>query len=283
MRIVKESLEKFFGILSIALLAKMGFRLGLVAPLTHLLDYYEKLMHILFGWSEPYLTALLRWTNWDLTIHAQWKHVLIILWLYFGVVTKVTLSSFKSLRERLLIGALTLCGVVISLSASIAAGTVVLTDGQSNASMLVFPLLGFALYQLALAVWLATLGRQETWWNRFRAAARLYIGPSTVVIIMLALLLALFADRLPRLESVPNFGLALLFVLFILLAFRWLWTGVDGAVRWNKPENRSWWEEFRNFRWWQSWRVMGNTRIGLAMLTAIGGAAAFLLVGAGLE
>jgi hypothetical protein len=59
MRTVKETLERLFGALSIALLARMGFHLGLVAPIAHALDYYEKLMRLALGWSEQYLISLL--------------------------------------------------------------------------------------------------------------------------------------------------------------------------------------------------------------------------------
>lgn len=283
MRKVIDNLGWIFGSLSLVLLAKQGFNFGFITPLAHVLDFYEKSMRLLFGWAEPYLGDLFRWCGLDLRIYPHWKHVLVLMCLYFGVVTKVIWPSFKSRRERELLVVLTAWGALIAVGASLAAGGVALRDGRSNGLMAVFPLVGFVLYQLGWVAFLATLGRQETWWNRYRAAARLYIGPGTIGVIVVGLILGTLSDKLPFSKALPNLGLALLFLLIVILAFYWLWTGVEGAVAWHKPQDGSWWRTFWSKSWWESWHVSSNARIGLSMLKAIGGAAVYVLLGAGLE
>jgi hypothetical protein len=282
-RKVVDILSWIIGAMSLVLLAKQGFDFGLVAPLARAVDFYEKLMRHGFGWAEPYLSDLFRWAGLSLRLYPHWKHVLVLMWLYFGVVFKVIWPKFKSRRERALLLVLTAWGALLAFGASLAAGAVALRDGRSNGLMAVFPLVGFVFYQLAWAGFLAAVGSQETWWNRYRAAARLYIGPGTIGVILAGLILGTLADKLPFARALPNFGLALLFVLVIILAFYWLWTGVQGAVLWHKPPDGSWWQTFRSMSWWKSWRVMSNARIGLSMLKAIGGAVLVILMGAGLD
>ena len=154
---------------------------------------------------------------------------------------------------------------------------------SSNLLIVLFPLLGFVLYQLAWSAFVATLGKQETWWNRYRAAAKLFTGPSTLLVMAGALVLVPLANKLTAAHRLPNVGLSILFLLLVVLAIRWLWTGVQGAVGWHTPPGGDWWQTFRGSTWRESWRVMSNTRIGLGMLKAIAGAIVFILLGAGLE
>ena len=49
-----------FAMLSIVLLIKHGFDMpGFAAPLQFVLNYYEALINVLLGWTEPYLHAVL--------------------------------------------------------------------------------------------------------------------------------------------------------------------------------------------------------------------------------
>ena len=240
-------------------------------------------MRLLFGWAEPYLGDLFRWCGLDLRIYPHWKHVLVLMCLYFGVVTKVIWPSFKSRRERELLVVLTAWGALIAVGASLAAGGVALRDGRSNGLMAVFPLVGFVLYQLGWVAFLATLGRQETWWNRYRAAARLYIGPGTIGVIVVGLLLALCQTNCRSLRPCPTWAWHFCSSLIVILAFYWLWTGVEGAVAWHKPQDGSWWRTFWSKSWWESWHVSSNARIGLSISKPSEDAAVYVLLGAGLE
>jgi hypothetical protein len=283
MRKVVDALTLIFGALSLALLAKRGFNLGFAAPFEQALKFYEKGLHQLLGWIEPYWDALLARMGWQLHVHPHWKNILVLMLLYFGVVTKVIWPKFRSAKERVLLFGLTAWGIVLAIIASVAAGTVDLNDSTTNAIMAAFPLSAFALYQFAWCGYLATLGRQETWWIRYRAATRLYIGPRVVAAIVAALALILLSGRIPILTGLRNPGLALLIGLSVLLAVYWLWTGVEGAVYFHKPPEKTWWQTFRDMKWRQSWAVTSNARIGLGMLKCIGGAIVFVLLGAGLE
>jgi len=283
MRKVAELLTALFSTLSIVRLAQQGFNLGFATPAANCLGYYEKLTHLLFGWAEPYLVAVIHWGGWNVQLQPSWKHVLVLSWLYYGSVTKVIWPKYRSRRERALLLLLTVWGGIIGLATSVAGGAVTVNDSPSTVVMAAFPLVGFVLYQVSWAAFLATLGVQESWWNRYRAAVRLYIGPGTIGVVGLTIFLCAFADSVPLLRALRNPGLTLLFVLILFLALYWLWTGVLGAVYFIKPQDKSWWQTFRAMRWWQSWRVSSNYRIGFTMLTAIGGAALFILLGAGLE
>ena len=279
MRKIADSLGTIFGVLSMALLVPRGLNPGIAAPFKLVLDFYEKSAHQLVGWAEPYLIQFVRWAGFTIQLHPLWKHVLLLMWLYFGVVAKVIWPKFKSPKERSLLVALTAWGLLLAFVAAMAAGTIDLVSPGANGVAAVFPLLGFALYQLAWAGYLATIGRQENWWNRYRAAARLYLGPGVVAAIVVGLTLIVFAQRVPGVARLHSPALGLLFGLTVLLAAYWLWTGVEGAVYWHKAPGNTFWQTFRDMTWRKSW----NTRIGLAMLRCIGGGTLFVLLGAGLE
>jgi len=279
---VASPLATLFSALSIVVLARQAFNLGFAVPFTRILDFFEKSLRPL-EWAEPYLSHMAQWAGWNLQLQPHWRPILVLTCLYFGTVTKVIWPKFKSRKERSLILVLTAWGGLIAIGSSIAAGAIALNDTRSNVVMVVFPLLGFVLYQLAWAAFLATIGAQESWSIRYRAAVRLFVGPGTLAVIVVALALCAFARKVPLLMALHNPGLTLLCVLILLLAIYWLWTGVEGAVYYHKPQDKSWWQAFRSMNWWESWRVLSNTRIGLSMFKCIGGAVLFVLFGAGLD
>lgn len=267
------------GILSVNLLIQQGFEPALVAVFDSVLDGYETFMEGLFGPLEPHLERLLQSTGWNQDLQPHWKHVLVLMWLYFGTVTRVIMRFYTSQGERIKIAVLTVWGFLLALASSLGAGAVVLDDTLSNVLMAVFPIVGYMLYQLGWSGFLATLGTQESWWNRYRAAFWLYLGPRVVAVIIAAFVLISIVDVLPF-WTPPSPGLAVLLGLTVVLAFYWLWTGLKGMLGWPRPQDWSAFDLLNKVRWWwQSWHKMANTKIGKEMLMVLGGAFLFLLLG----
>lgn len=110
---------------SMIALVSYGFRLGWVQPLRIVVDYYEALMHFLFGWAEPPLRFVLSYLSqcfgWKLHLYPHWKHVFILLWLYFSCISKAAVDEDG---ERLWLPTLfsIIGGFLIALVAGIAAG-----------------------------------------------------------------------------------------------------------------------------------------------------------------
>lgn len=286
-RLVKgvDALEVVFRAFSLIFLIRLVFTKGLAAPFELILESYVKGVDFLFGWVGPYVTQVLGWFGWSIQLRPLWMHVLVLMGLYFATVTRIIWPVFKSRKQRLATLLLTLWGVLLAFSAAIAAGSLrVSTTGPASALVMVFPLVGFVLYQLGWAGWLAAIGEQESWWARFRAAMHTYAGSGVLTVIFLMVSLAVFGDRIPVISHLPSRGLVFLFILVLLLALYWLWTGVRGAVGWHMTHGTpkaTWWQTFRKGAWWEAWPRLSNTRIGLSMLKSIVIAIVFLIVGAG--
>jgi ubiquinol oxidase len=77
-----------FATLSIVLLIKHGFDMpSFAAPLQFVLNYYDALINVLLGWTEPYLHAMLAFLRdllgLDLRLESHWKHVTVLMILFF--------------------------------------------------------------------------------------------------------------------------------------------------------------------------------------------------------
>ena len=281
---VFEYLGIVFGIMSLVLLVEQGFDVGFSSAFGTVVDQYESSMDVLFGPAEPFLTNLLESTGFDLELHPHWKHVLVIMSFYFGAVARVLWRFYKTQEERFYIALLTTWGLLLAFAASLGAGSIEVDDALSNVLMAVFPIAGFVLYQFGWAALLATLGHQERWWIRFRAAVNLYIGRRVIGVIAAALVLVTAAIELPIVKTPQSPGLVLLLGLVVALALFMLWTGAKGVLEYPKaPEWAN--ADFRSqVVWtWNSWRATGNTRIGLSMLATLSGALLFVVAGAGLS
>src|SRR5262245_15945451 len=90
------------GMLSIVTLIRHGFNYGFGPALHLVLEYYEKIMGVLFGWAEPYITARLAalrdLMGWELVLYPHWKHIFLLMMIYFSA----RLRSAWSVGERLI-------------------------------------------------------------------------------------------------------------------------------------------------------------------------------------
>jgi hypothetical protein len=69
-------------------LVRHGFNYGFSPTLQLMLDAYENTTRFFLGWTEPYIrgliTGLRNFVGWDLTLYPHWKHIFLLMMLYFG-------------------------------------------------------------------------------------------------------------------------------------------------------------------------------------------------------
>lgn len=259
------------GSFSIVLLIKQGFDIGFVVPLEMMLDYYHRMVGFLLGWAEPYLGAALAkvgsWFDFNLHLDPHWRHVFVLMWLYFGANARTHWSM--GIKGSGVFRAI--WGGIIALVASVGSGAVSASDATSSMLAAAIPILGIVLFELSNSIWTATFHRKAstTWWQSLRAMARYDL--SYLAIGLVGLTLGTQADKIPYLQQVPNPGLMFLGIFVIAFALFWIWLGTQS----DSPSSFS--HEGKR------WRETGEARLGFAILTVILGATLFVALNAGLK
>ncbi len=152
--------------ISIVMLLRHGFSIDLSSLAQTMLDSYEAVSRVMFGWAEPMIQSVLvelrRLVDWDMQLYSHWKHVFVLLMIYFGVDTR-TLSGIRGQRWPLLQAVV---GSVIAVIAAIVAGCVPVSSDQSTVSnnllLASAPLLGMSAFLFISCVVLASSSR-KTW------------------------------------------------------------------------------------------------------------------------
>jgi hypothetical protein len=259
-----------FGAVSIVMLAVHGFQVGLVPAFEPLVEFYERAAQATLGWAEPLINAALasarEWIGYDLAIHPHWKHVLVLLMLYFSrnvAITRTTRGPASAIVRAI-------WAIVVAVLTSVGVGVVALAhDFQSSALIALIPVAGVTLFDLGNDIWGATFFRSSGsgWWQYFFFESRLVLlrAVAAIVIVVAGLNWA-------PLMNTENPGLLLLGVLVVLFSFYWIWLGTLWPAR-----NRSR-DEWRN-----TVGREGAMRLGRSMLGSFAGAIAFLAVNAGLQ
>lgn len=273
MRKVASRISLLMGALSIAALIWHGFNVGLWGPFELILNFYEKLVGLL-RFAEPPLKVLLQFVSRfiaiDLDLHPHWRHSFVLMSLYFGGDVRLDL-----MRDRSGSAAATVTwGGLIALAASVASGTTPLSD--PNMLALVFPAVGFVVYETGRSALTATFYREvalaswfgaSTWWETFRFY---FFGFALVDAAIGAI--AVLAGTYARQVHFSDPSLLGLLVFVVLLAnynlARGLWVALYG------PE--------QDAPLWVRFRRINSTRLGIILLRCIAGAALFILGGAGL-
>src|SRR5215467_3195847 len=129
-------------VLSIVFLLKQGFDLGFVAPLQRVLDFYDWTTRLALGWAEPWIQEQLkpvsRWLGLELKLSASWRHVFVLMELYFGAHAR---ANWNQGRPRF--GLFTaVWGLIVALIASTMAGAIALRDPNANLLFAGFPIFG---------------------------------------------------------------------------------------------------------------------------------------------
>jgi hypothetical protein len=259
-----------FGAVSIVMLAVHGFQVGLVPALEPLVEFYEKATQAVFGWAEPWINSALAWARewigYDLTIHPHWKHVLVLLMLYFSrnvAITRTTRGLGSAIVRAI-------WAIFVAILTSVGVGVIALAhDFQSSALIALIPVAGVTLFDLGNDIWGATFFRSPDtgWWQHFFFESRL-----VVMRAIAAIAIVVAGLNWPPLMNMANPGLVLLGVLVVLFSFYWIWLGTLWPAR-----NRS------GDQWRNTVGREGAMRLGLSMLGAFAGAIAFLAVNAGLQ
>lgn len=306
MRTVKN-LSVIWAALSIASLITYGFHLGsFVQPLQVVLDYYEAAMRVLFGGAEPYLTSALthalRWTGWSLHLYPHWKHIFVLMWLYFaasgwadwGLSRRLaakagpaaTLRGWHPIRwwrsmlsrlpARMWVSVFsTAWGVVVAVASSVAAGMIMIApyDAESNSFVTAVVVTGAVLYEVGHNALGTTFLRDkdERWWSAFRGHSRFtlqFAGGGIIVVIIVTQV-----NKVPFVKTLPSPGLAFLAFSVLALAVYRVWVGIQFANRTPIP----------GWRWREVFDISVSGPLGLRMLEAIAGAVIFFLTVAGLH
>lgn len=109
--------------LSVVAVIKFGFEFGLSKSVGTLLDYYERLVHVMLGWAEAPIASLLASASpilgWEPQLYPHWKHVLLLSFLLCAGPARVAWDSGESGWAVLLYSV----GLLASIVGAIVAGT----------------------------------------------------------------------------------------------------------------------------------------------------------------
>jgi hypothetical protein len=256
------------GAISLSILAWKGFHFGFGPFLLAVLEQIEADYEFFFSFIEPYVqmaVAELRAVlGWNLQLFPHWKHVFVLMWLYFGTNARQVLSSggWGGAAFRFLWGG------AIAISAGVLAGVVALNDASSNMAMAFWPMMGIVVFDFGRDAWSAVYVRNEqyTWAQDFWRRAQFTITRRALPGAIL-LTIGTQSDSIPILQNIPNRGLALLFAVILALALYYLYRGATAPSK----QGVTPWQRFLN---------TGRTRIALDMLSVIGLAALVVIIGA---
>lgn len=244
---VVTALIFFAGALSIVKLIEFGFDLkfDFEQVIQYLVDEYKSYASAVAAYFEPYIKTLLLnlrvWFGWDVQLYPHWKHVFVLLGIYFFRDSRM----FLKLRYYDVAMFSFVWGALVAFVASVIAGVFELKRGDmwGNFVIAATPVLGFFFYVVG-----ATLA--NAWWRREDSAAYLggqveefwpYLGRRVrrnlivvsfgIVFLAVCLLLPGVSDLLPAIREMKSPGLILLAVLIVALAAYWLWRGFNQANR----------------------------------------------------
>ena len=268
-----SSLGVLLGILSVVMLAKYVVLHGdFVSPLQLMLDFYEKLTHAIFGWAEPLIDRILRpareYLSLDLHLKPHWKHVFVLLWLYFGTYARVYWSKGEKLSAAFSIP----CGFVLALLASTLAGSINDETVASGAVVFFLPIAAMILFEYGISLFnwfFANIMGLE-----FRALMRFTFIQFALpqALIGAAIFSGLAAIITVYSLSVTNIGLVGLAIYCFTIAVYWMLRAL-----------RRVWLMFGAGTDFRS-RILQapGTRIGLLMLATLLGGVLFVAANAGL-
>lgn len=261
------------GAMSVLAIVQNALNAGFGPTLTLLLGYYENLIHALIGWwLEPFVgtwvEAVSAYLGWSLQLHSHWKHVLVLMTIYFSGDWR-TLLAFQQPIRAALFG---LWGVIVALLTSVAAGTVASAAQGYTANLWIAcaPVCGYLIYALGgsglLILWRPDLlGQRGRVYGRWAAEA--------VFRFALGIVIAAVGLTLPIVAQQRSPGLVMLALLVVILALYWVVIGLLHAIG-SRGADEGVADAFRR---------QGNARVGAAILGSFISAALLVLGNAGLR
>ncbi len=275
-------LTAFLSSLSLVVLIKLGFGIGLITPISRALEWFQEAVGFALGWMEPWIHALISqlnlWTGWHLHLYPQWRYVFILIWVYFMSFTKVWAAGWEeegSWDEELAAVPrwmwYTLSSLAMSLAISIGSGlspmNAVSTDWRSDLFLVGIVGLGILVFwelwswRLPWVGWI--ISSEQYRGNRNAKIPRLRVALFAVG--MPALIVGVsevFLGEYIRLLSSPSLAFLLIFIL--LLALNWF---VLGALYLILPTLAG--TFVGPHRWWRDFMHNGLTRTGVLMMFSI--------------
>jgi len=281
---VAKFLSLVAGSLSLVLLIKHGWDFGLASILKLVLGFYEAFIHGLLGWAEAPLKVVLghlrHWIGLDLHLYPYWKHMFVLMWLYFSGIGKAYWV------QRRIDGTIfcVVWGGLVALISSVASGTVALDGTAANIMVMAFPIAGFVIFEIGRSIWGAIVmrggGMLDPGIRSGKITSRLYIFGfrlrqytlPTAIFGGLALVIGFHFAKTSvyGVEVNPNVLILLSFVVGLILY--WFGRGLVLAVSNRQPGESPRQRFFRS----------GAVQFGILMLTVLAGATLFIALNAGL-
>jgi len=258
---VMRLLAIVLGIMSAVLMARDGFNIRLNDYLDAVAIAYDDLLKdIALVVFDPAIKALFakfrEWFAIDLQLLPHWKHVFVLMWLYFGSHAR----SFKD-RPRVQLSLL-LWGGVLAILVGAAVGTVAL----DNLALTGWPILGVIIFDLGVVIILGARFAHmpfHVWLEMIRLGL-----PGAFIFAV-----STQSANIPFLQELHSPRLALLIFFVLYVAGHKLWLGAWGSEFFRSLASGEFnrrWEEFLHRR---------ATNLAFDMLSVLGGAAFIVWLG----
>lgn len=266
---------RLMGVFSVLALIKYGFHFGLGAAVNFVFGFYDRLLGLAVGWTEPYLQAELLWLRkhipLELHLHQHWKHIFVLMSIYFLREARITYQAGYRVSGIALVA----WGFAVALISSVLAGAIDLVrDGPISQFLIAaIPLGGFLVFDLCdYGCDVAFFRKPST----DRPLRRVYFGSKLRYILIrpvIGVVVLLVALQIPLIRQSNSPGLLLLALLVCALAIFWLWRGLALVETMRIPgETR-----------YRTYLRTGATALGLDMFAVFLWVGIILLTNAGLS
>lgn len=202
------------GGISLAILAWKGFDASFGPFLSRVLEELERAYAYFFGFAEPLIRQALAYLKatfgWDLDLHRHWKHIFVLMGLYFGATRqKLWDEGHKSFSLFTFLE-----GGVIALFASVGTGTAAL----DSIAVAIYPALGILVFDLLGSSHAAAAGLYRNENETASEQLRRMFGFDLVRALIAAIILLTVTLLAP---NAPNLGLLGFGAYVIFLAAYW--------------------------------------------------------------
>jgi len=273
------------GILSLLSVLLRFWNFGPIEPFRLMLEFYQQFLNAILGWADAPLQALIQrlqeWTNVRWSLAPGWKHVFVLMYLYFSADAKTNWPDHKSFAIfSMVLGGLT------ALASSVALGVEALGAAGSNLLPAALPMAAMVVYELVRAVWNATFSdrafnphsrnpfdpSKKTWGEVFVYCLFNYVLP-IFMIGALVMGIGWAVGRGGFISSENDMTMLTLSCFVVVLTFYWLARGAYRAS-YHRRENESWMHRFMR---------SNAAYLGLLLLTTMLGVVLFVALNAGLK